>query len=140
MVNMLGLKSRPVWKQSVVLVVMIGLSTVMVLAPGMASAAEGETSQAEEAGLGIGSGILTLVYLPFKVVYAALGGIVGGFTYVLTGGDLETAKSVWEPSFYGTYVITPKNLKGEEPVRFFGVSPYDEEALNVSPHEQEAPN
>ena len=92
-----------------------------------ASAQDGQTSQSEEAGLGIGSGLLTLVYLPVKVVYAALGGIVGGFTYVLTGGDVDTAKSVWEPSFYGTYVITPSNLKGEKPVRFFGVSPYDEE-------------
>ena len=130
MEKVLGLKSTRVWKQGLLLMVMITLSAVILLTPGMASAAEGETSQAEEAGLGIGSGILTLVYLPVKVVYAALGGIVGGFTYVLTGGDLETAKSVWEPSFYGTYVITPSNLKGEEPVRFFGVSPYDEQATN----------
>ena len=130
MEKVLGLNSTRVWQQGLLLMVTITLSAVILLTPGMASAAEGETSQAEEAGLGIGSGILTLVYLPVKVVYAALGGIVGGFTYVLTGGDLETAKSVWEPSFYGTYVITPSNLKGEEPVRFFGVSPYDEEATN----------
>ena len=61
-----------------------------------------------------------------KVAYAALGGIIGGFAYALTGGDLDTAKTVWKPSFYGTYVITPDHLKGNEPVRFYGVSPYDE--------------
>lgn len=128
MQDLVGLNAKWMRKQGVVIVVLMAFSTLLLLAPGIASAQEGQTSQSEEAGLGIGSGLLTLVYLPVKVVYAALGGIVGGFTYVLTGGDLDTAKSVWEPSFYGTYVITPSNLKGEEPVRFFGVSPYEEEA------------
>lgn len=53
---------------------------------------------------------------------------MGAFTYGLTGGDLETAQGVWEPSFYGTYVITPDHLKGNEAVRFYGTSSYDEEA------------
>jgi len=87
-----------------------------------------DTSPSNEAALGLGSGFLTFLYLPAKVVYAALGGIVGGFTYALTGGDLDTAQSVWKPSFYGTYVITPDHLKGNEPVRFFGASPYEDEA------------
>jgi hypothetical protein len=87
------------------------------------------SSPTNQAALGIGSALLTLVYFPAKLVYATLGGIVGGFTYALTGGDLDTAKEVWEPSFYGTYVITPDHLKGNEPVRFFGVSAYEDEAL-----------
>ena len=127
MQDRVGLNAKWMRKQGIVFIVLMAFSTLLLLAPGLASAQEGQTSQSEEAGLGIGSGLLTLVYLPVKVVYAALGGIVGGFTYVLTGGDVETAKSVWEPSFYGTYVITPSNLKGEKPVRFFGVSPYDDE-------------
>jgi len=99
-------------------------------APGVSLAAEQElSSPTNEAALGIGSALLTVVYFPFKLVYAALGGIVGTFTYGLTGGDLETAKDVWEPSFYGTYVITPDHLKGNEPVRFFGVSAYEDEPL-----------
>ncbi len=91
-------------------------------------AGEEDTSPSNEAVLGLGSGLLTFVYLPAKVVYAALGGIVGGFTYALTGGNLNTAQTVWEPSFYGTYVITPDHLKGNDPVRFFGASPYEDEA------------
>jgi hypothetical protein len=94
--------------------------------PGMSWAAEENSSPSNEAALGLGSGLLTMVYLPAKIVYAALGGIVGAFTYGLTGGNLETAQSVWEPSFYGTYVITPDHLKGNEPVRFYGPSPYEE--------------
>lgn len=97
--------------------------------PGMSWGAEEDSSPSNEAALGLGSGLLTLLYLPAKVVYAALGGIVGGFTYGLTGGNLETAQSVWDPSIGGTYVITPEHLKGNEPVRFYGSSPYEEEAL-----------
>lgn len=107
--------------------VLLSFLVMLLVIPVPASAAEEDGSKSEEALLGLGSGVLTLVYLPAKVVYAALGGIVGGFAYVITGGNLETAKTVWEPSFYGTYVITPSHLKGDEPVRFFGVSPYDEE-------------
>ncbi len=103
------------------LVVCLGL-------PGTSWAGEEDSSPSNEAALGLGSGLLTFVYLPAKIVYAALGGIVGGFTYALTGGDMDTAQSVWEPSLYGTYVITPDHLKGNEPVRFYGSSPYDDEA------------
>ena len=114
------------WKRGVAILVLVTFCTLLFITPTVASAAEEEPSQANEAGLGVASGLLTIVYLPFKLAYAVAGGIVGGFTYVLTGANMETAKTVWEPSFYGTYVITPAHLRGDEPVRFFGVSPYEE--------------
>jgi hypothetical protein len=106
----------------IVFALVVGIGTPMV-----SFAAEEESSPSNDAALGVGSFFLTLVYAPVKMVYAILGGVVGGFTYALTGGDLETAQGVWEPSVYGTYVITPDHLKGNEPVRFFGVSAYEEE-------------
>jgi hypothetical protein len=106
----------------IVFAVVVGIGT-----PVVSFAAEEESSQSNEAALGVGSFFLTLVYSPVKLAYAILGGVVGGFTYALTGGDLETAEGVWEPSVYGTYVITPDHLKGNEPVRFFGISAYEEE-------------
>jgi hypothetical protein len=90
--------------------------------------AQEDLDPAEEAGLGVASALLTLPYGPTKIIYAGLGGIVRGFTWVLTGGNIETAQAVWEPSFYGDYVITPEHLKGTTPLRFFGVSPYEEDA------------
>jgi hypothetical protein len=130
-------QSQYFWKSSLKQGTSILMLTVFALvvgfgAPVVSYAAEGESSPSNEAALGFGSGLLTIVYLPLKSAYAILGGIVGGFTYALTGGDLETAKGVWEPSVYGTYVITPEHLKGNEPVRFFGVSAYDEEAPYVT--------
>lgn len=92
------------------------------------AAAQDNSDPVEEAGLGVASALLTLPYGPAKIIYAGLGGIVGGATWVLTGGNLETAQTVWEPSFYGDYVVTPDHLTGKKPLRFFGVSPYQEDA------------
>jgi hypothetical protein len=111
--------------------VLLSFSLIVCLgATGVSLAAEQElSSPTNEAALGIGSALLTVIYFPVKFAYAILGGVVGTFTYGLTGGDLETAKAVWEPSFYGTYVITPDHLKGNEPVRFIGISAYEDQAL-----------
>jgi hypothetical protein len=123
--------SRGVLKQVTRVCVLLAFSLTLGLgAPGVSLAAEQElSSPSNEAALGIGSALLTVVYFPFKFAYAILGGVVGSLTYVVTGFDMETAKAVWEPSFYGTYVITPDHLKGNEPVRFIGVSAYEEAAL-----------
>ena len=37
----------------------------------------------------------TCVYMPAKLVYAALGGLTGGLALGLTGGDMQTAENVW---------------------------------------------
>jgi len=90
--------------------------------------AEGEGDIVEQAGLGVASVILTIPYGSAKIVYAGIGSIVGGATWVLTGGNTETARTVWEPSFYGDYVVTPDHILGNKPLRFFGVSPYQKDA------------
>jgi len=97
-------------------------TSMLVLSPGAATesawADDGKT--ASDVGLGIASFITTLPYGAIKIAYAGLGAIIGGFTYLLTAGDLDSANVVWEKSLLGTYVITPDHLTGEKPIRFLG--------------------
>jgi hypothetical protein len=80
-------------------------------------------------GLHIASGALSIVYTPIKVVYAGLGGLIGGLAYIVTGGDEHTAQSIWDASLNGTYWITAKHLQGDEAIQFkgepFQVDPID---------------
>lgn len=82
-----------------------------------------DTSQGTASGAGMqaASAVATILYFPFKAAFAIGGGIVGGLTYAFTGGNETAAKSVWQTSMYGTYVITPEHLSGDKPVRFLGV-------------------
>lgn len=85
-----------------------------------AFAAEGSAESSHGLGIKVASWLLTIPYGLGKVVYAVTGSIVGGFTYVLSGGNTEAAKAVWTSSLYGTYIIRPEHLKGNEPVHFVG--------------------
>jgi len=71
-------------------------------------------------GLQVASGALSVLYTPFKVVYAGLGGLMGGLAYLVTAGNAQTAQSVWDASLHGTYWLTPNHLQGKEAIRFKG--------------------
>lgn len=79
-------------------------------------------------GIGAASVLLSIPYGAAKVTYAALGGIIGGFTYLFSAGDKEAAKAVWTPSLNGTYVLTPDHLKGDKPIQFLGRAEGDDVA------------
>lgn len=88
-------------------------------APRSSESTEGGT--ASSAGMQAAAGISTLLYLPLKLVFAIGGGIVGGLAYAFSGGNEQAAKSIWDTSLYGTYLITPDHLQGNRPIRFLGV-------------------
>lgn len=73
-------------------------------------------------GVGVGAGAVAgnLLYVPAKVVYGILGGITGGASYVLTGGNTQTANTIWRSSLGGDYVLTPDMITGQKPVHFSG--------------------
>ncbi len=73
-------------------------------------------------GMQAGSALATIAYFPFKAVTAIAGGVVGGLGYLFSGGSQSAANAVWEPSVYGTYIITPDHLAGRKPVQFFGTT------------------
>src|SRR5262249_35947458 len=74
----------------------------------------------ERVGWGCLTGLSNLLYVPAKLVYAGLGGLTGGLALGLTGGDLNTAEAIWEPSLKGGYFLTPGMIQGEEPISFAG--------------------
>jgi len=113
------------WKKAVVVGLTLTLTILQlaVITPGWAQQQDEDPTQttASQFGLGVSSFFLTIPYGLIKVVYATMGGIIGGFTYALTAGNERAAKAVWDTSLRGTYVITPDHLKGDKAVRFLGV-------------------
>lgn len=99
-------------------------------APSSNASTEGGTPSS--AGMQVAAGFSTLLYLPLKVAFAIGGGIVGGLTYAFTGGNEQAAKSVWNTSLYGTYLITPDHLQGNRPIRFLGVVDPDDASASAS--------
>ena len=65
---------------------------------------------------------LTIPYGAVKMAYAIGGGIVGGFAWAVTGGNMETAKSIWVPSMTGDYIVQPQHLTREKHLYFVGAS------------------
>lgn len=96
----------------------------MLVAPAwsQSSSADAQQGTANGAGMGAAAAVSTILYFPFKAAFAIGGGLVGGLAYLFSGFSEPTAKSVWVPSMYGTYVITPEHLNGDVPVRFLGVA------------------
>ena len=77
-------------------------------------------SYGSDAGIGVACVFVNLLYMPAKLVYAALGGFTGGLTYLLTGFNFEVADKVWTPSLGGNYVVTPAHLRNEQTLYFSG--------------------
>ena len=102
------------------------LTALLVASAVRVEAAEAEAEEenrfATDFGVGVGAVFTNLFYMPTKFVYSTLGGITGGFAYVLTGLRLDIAKGIWVPSMGGTYVVTPSMLKGEDLIYFSGTT------------------
>lgn len=104
--------------KTMVMVLVVTLVSFTFVPAGLADTENGKSPGG--AGLQAASWLVTLPYGAAKVGMAAVGGVVGGLTYVFSGGNKEAAKKVWKPTMYGTYIITPEHLKGEKPVHFIG--------------------
>lgn len=92
------------------------LATLAVAVP----RAEAEGNYATDAGIGTACVFVNLLYMPAKFVYATLGGITGGFAYLLTGLNYDVADRIWAPSLGGNYVVTPAHLRNEQTLYFTG--------------------
>ena len=110
------------WRKAVAVVLLMALMAFLLLPPGTALADDPSAGvdSSDGTGIQVASWALTVPYIIGKGAYALGGAVVGGLGYVFSGGDFDTAKNVWTKSIYGTYVIRPAHLRGEEPVHFLG--------------------
>lgn len=92
--------------------------TIALAAPALAT--EPRDNQGLEAGSAVSASYLNLVYLPAKLVVAAVGAVAGGVAGVLTGGDQRAAYAIWVPTLGGDYFVRPENMNGGRPLAFFG--------------------
>ncbi len=110
------------------IVVLTFFSMITVPAWSQPSSSDSQQGTASGAGMQAASAVATILYFPLKAAFAIGGGIVGGLAYAFSGGSEQTAKNIWIPSMYGTYVITPEHLSGDRAVRFLGVAAESEGA------------
>ena len=112
------------WTTAVAVVVLVAVLGVLLLPPGWAWAEDPTSSDggSDETGIQVGAWALTVPYIIGKGAFALGGAVVGGLGYAFSGGNSDTAKTVWTKSIYGTYIIRPAHLRGEEPVYFLGKS------------------
>jgi hypothetical protein len=92
--------------------------------PGTPQVEQPETGGVNWKGAGVGAATLlaNVGYIPAKTVYGILGGIAGAAGYALTGGNQQTANSIWRSSLGGDYVLTPDMIRGDAPIHFSGPS------------------
>ena len=62
----------------------------------------------ENAGVAVGVSIGNVLFLPIKAISMTMGVFSAGFSYVVTGGNADLTKQIWQDTTQGPYVITPE--------------------------------
>jgi len=97
-------------------------AVTLLIAFGPNTASADDSGSASGAGLQAASWIATVPYGAVKVVYALSGGVVGSLAWMMSGGNTEVAKAIWNPSMTGHYIVQPQNLTGDKALHFIGGS------------------
>jgi hypothetical protein len=131
------------WSRSVTVVVVAICVSLAMIPPGasMADDQAAGTNSSDDTGIQVASWLLTIPYCAGKSAFAVAGSVVGGLGYAFSGGNSKTAESVWKTSVYGTYILRPAHLRGEEPIHFLGQTDagHNEVASHPVRHASEAP-
>jgi hypothetical protein len=114
------MRQRPSCMRNVTMIAVAAL--LIALGGNSAVAADESGSSATGAGLQAASWLATVPYGAAKVVYAISGGVVGSLAWMISGGNTEVAKAIWNPSMTGHYIVQPQNLTGDKALHFIGGS------------------
>ena len=96
------------------------LAVAVLLAGSPVAARADKESLLRESGAGAAAALLSLVYCPLKLFYAASGITLGSGSYLWTWGDRDAAMAVVNTAVGGDYVVTPDVLLGSADLRFTG--------------------
>jgi hypothetical protein len=110
------------WSRFVTIVLIVTFMGFTMIPPGSALAEEqaSGTDNSDDTGIKVASWLLTVPYCAGKSAFAIAGSVVGGLGYAFSGGNSQTAQSIWTKTVYGTYILRPAHLRGEEPIHFLG--------------------
>jgi len=110
------------WSRSVAIVLIVTFMGLTMIPPGstLAENQSSSTDSSDGTGIQVASWLLTVPYCAGKSAFAIAGSVVGGLGYAFSGGNSETAQSIWTKTVYGTYILRPAHLRGEEPIHFLG--------------------
>jgi hypothetical protein len=110
------------WSRSLAIVLMVVFMGVTMMSPGSILAEDqmSGTDSSDDTGIKVASWALTVPYCIGKSAFAVAGSVVGGLGYAFSGGNSKTAQTIWTTSVYGTYILRPAHLRGEEPIHFLG--------------------
>ena len=97
------------------------LLSLAAVAPAHAKA-KGEETTAQKVLYGTGSVLSSVVYCPVKTIYSIGGHVIGGTAYLLTGGNKQTSRKIFDDAVKGDYFVLPSHLKGDKKLRFYGGS------------------
>ena len=94
--------------------------------PGTAGAPQAQVPQPQSdagvnwkgVGVGAGTAVGNVLYVPAKLAYGILGSVAGGVGWAVTGGNTQVANTIWRSSLGGDYVLTPNMVAGQEPDSF----------------------
>lgn len=113
---------RGKWNRSVAIVLIVTFMGLTMVPQGsiLADDQTPGTDSSEGTGIQVASWLLTIPYCAGKSAFAIAGSVVGTLGYVFSGANSKTAESVWAKSVYGTYILRPAHLRGEEPIHFLG--------------------
>lgn len=92
----------------------VGRTLVAVLLASTIAAAPASAAAASDTwaagGRGAATALANVLYIPAKLAYALVGGVVGGLAFAVTAGNMEVANTIWRPSVGGRYTLSTEDL------------------------------
>lgn len=107
-------------RSALVVGLILALSLGLPSAAGAKPPSDDSASPVSEGGIGMASGVATLVYTPVKIAYSVGGLLVAGIVYAYSGGDGQTVSRAIYAPLRGDYVVTPGHLTGKRKLQFLG--------------------